>query len=76
MHKDDAGVLVILLPLAFAIACYLGWSLYRGRIRVRSITSLRRKNPIMFWWDFVFLALFDGILWFVGVMGAKAQGWL
>jgi hypothetical protein len=74
MNPLTAGdrALAWLLPMAVAIACYLAWSLRKGRITLRSLTSIRKKQPFEFWWDFVMLALFDCVLWFVAARGLWA----
>lgn len=72
LTHDDKSLAVVLLPLALGIAIYLAWCLVRGRISLRSMTYLRRKDPFGFWWDFTCLALFDGILWLAALRGMWA----
>ena len=60
---------LILAPLAIGIAVYLAWCLRWGQITLRSVTSVRKKNPFGFWWDFIVLALFDALLWLVVAWG-------
>jgi hypothetical protein len=68
----DDSVLLILSPLAIGIAVYLVWCFKRGRITVRSITSIRKKEPFGFWSDFISMALFDAMLWLVVMWGFAA----
>ena len=51
--------------MAVGLAWYLAWLFRKGHITLHFQTSIRTKEPFGFWWDFVWLALFDAALWFV-----------
>jgi hydrogenase-4 membrane subunit HyfE len=66
MQAHDSSDVVAkwaMLVFAIGLSAYVIRALIVGRITVRSITSIRQKQPFQFWFDTIALIIISAMLW-------------